>query len=161
MNIALDFDGTFTADPSLWLDFINRANLFGGHRVYIVTARDGENDGINWSRVGLMDQPCEVIWCDGRPKREVTKLAGVHIDIWIDDNPAAIIMKHTSFSTPEGLAAWRRTDEYRGSTLPITGASRGFEDSGRAQGYVSPPAVRSVHDIPPRARLLNRSDARR
>lgn len=138
MKIALDFDGTFTAAPLFWWMFVEDA-IHKGHDVRIVTARDERNDGIDW---GLIDhtgrgrQPCPVIFCDGRIKRTVCRdIIGWEPDIWIDDNPAAILFA-TSFTSPLQLAAWRATDEYRGSKLPITGESRGF--AGRPQEGVEP-----------------------
>lgn len=126
MKIALDFDGTYTADPDFWHEFINEA-LVNGHHVWIVTARDEENDGINWSKVGLKHAPCPVVFCDGCPKRQITRELGIEIDVWIDDNPYGIVAKGASFSTPDALGDWRMTDKYRGSKLPITGESRGFD----------------------------------
>lgn len=38
MKIALDYDGTYTADPALWDGFIARAKA-RGHSVWIVTCR--------------------------------------------------------------------------------------------------------------------------
>ena len=38
MNIALDFDGTYTEAPWLWNKFIDDAYLLG-HEVYLVTGR--------------------------------------------------------------------------------------------------------------------------
>lgn len=127
MRIALDFDGTYTAAPHFWEDFIRKAEV-SGHLVWIVTARDEDNDGIDWSKVGAARAPCTVIFCDGRPKRQIVRELGIEIDIWIDDNPAGIVVKGASFAEPEGLAAWRAKDQYRGSKLPITGESRGFAD---------------------------------
>lgn len=129
MKIALDFDGTFTEDPYFWNEFVDRAPA-RGHEVFIVTARDELNDGINWARLHMSGPPCRVIFCDGRPKRKIA----IGIDVWIDDNPYGIIGA-TSFSSPTELAAWRRQDIYRGSKLPVTGESRGFAketDDGRA-----------------------------
>lgn len=138
MKIALDFDETFTLDPTMWLYFIDEA-VTAGHTVYIVTARDEFNDGINWLKVGLGEAPCEVIWCDGCPKRELTRGLGLKIDVWIDDNPAGIILP-TSFTHEDQLAAWRHTDKYRGSKLPITGASRGFEHAADRRKDAQEPA---------------------
>lgn len=144
MKIALDFDGTFTADPYLWRDFIGSAIGFG-HEVRIVTARDEHNDGINWKRVGCTMAPCPVIFCDGRAKRKVVREQGFAVDVWIDDNPYGVIAS-TSFAGPETLLAWRQQDEYRGSTLPPTGESRGFAERAKENGTAHPekPVVRPL-----------------
>lgn len=137
MKVALDFDGTFTADPGFWFNFVRTAQSFG-HQVWIVTARDEINDGIAWNAVMPKARPpifapCDVIFCDGRTKRKVTRELGIEIDVWIDDNPAGIILP-SSFKDRESLAAWRATDEYRGSTLPVTGESRGFAEKEQING---------------------------
>lgn len=124
-KIALDFDQTFTTDPFAWANFI-RNFVYLGHDVRIVTARDGINDGIKWRKFGMSTPPAEIIWCDGRPKREVCRAEGWEPDIWIDDNPAGIVFA-SSFKDEETLAAWRSQDEYRASTQPIHGRSRGLD----------------------------------
>lgn len=152
MKIALDFDQTFTLSPRFWLGFLRDA-IARGHEVRIVTARDEHNDGINWALFGgrygthfPYVAPCRVIWCDGRTKRTVCKELGWEPDIWIDDNPAGIIFP-TSFKDRESLAAWRGTDEYRGSTKPVTGESRGFDERDALDAKQHPkPALRRAAD---------------
>lgn len=123
MKLALDFDDTFTRDPFLWVRFIQNAKEIG-HEVLIVTARDSHNDGIKWRALEMTHSPAPVIWCDGRPKKAMCEAHGVHIDVWIDDNPRGI--HSPSFFTPEDLLAWRQQDRYRGATTPPHGKSRGF-----------------------------------
>lgn len=72
MIIALDYDGTYTADPMLWLPFIAMA-LQRGHRVVCVTMRYPEE---------AIDMPCEVVYTSRKAKAIAFKA-----DIWIDDNP--------------------------------------------------------------------------
>lgn len=124
MKIALDFDETFTKDPDFWIAFIHSAQEHG-HLVWIVTARDEFNDGINWQAVGLAFEPVPVLWCDGRPKSWIVKQADIKIDVWVDDHPEGV---HSgSLFTPERLLAWRRQDKYRNaSSTEIHGRSRGF-----------------------------------
>lgn len=106
MKLALDFDNTFTAEPAFWQTFITFASEWG-HSVVLVTARCETKDGINWDALTMNWAPCPIIWCDGKPKREVAK----GIDIWIDDDPYSLV--HGSQFTPEALAAWREKDVYR------------------------------------------------
>ncbi len=138
MRIALDFDRTFTRDPGFWLTVISEAEA-SGHEVVIVTARCETKDGICWPAVplgrsgrqepytyhGMAGPPCPVIWCDGKPKREVAK----GIDIWIDDDPYSLI--HGSQFTPETLVAWREQDVYRNPANGPKDPQRAAHNDGR------------------------------
>jgi hypothetical protein len=73
LNIALDCDGTYTADRELWDAFIKLAQA-RGHTVTIVTMRR-ECEAVK-------NPPCEVIYT-ARQAKERFYLA----DIWIDDQP--------------------------------------------------------------------------
>ncbi len=82
MNIGLDYDDTFTADPALWTTFCRTARLLG-HHVSFVTARFKKHpDGImEWAaKLGI-----PVVFCEGRAKNECFEA-----DVWIDDNPHSI-----------------------------------------------------------------------
>lgn len=103
MKIALDFDETYTRDPSLWRSLIFHAQD-RHHEVFVVTARCETKDGIHPDWL----PPCPVIFCDGRPKREVTRERGIQIDVWIDDDPYSLI--HGSQHSPEVLREWREKD---------------------------------------------------
>lgn len=115
MKIALDFDGTFTADPLFWTLFI-RAAAAKGHEVRIVTMRCDIKDGISWPAVyGFPNQiaPAPVIWCDGAPKKEFCKAAGWEPDVWIDDDPRGIIHGSVWRGQDPPLVAWRDEDPYK------------------------------------------------
>lgn len=76
MNIALDYDGTYTADPELWNEFIARCKE-RGHLVIVVTMRyPHPNEAI--------DVPCEVFYTSRKAKIKAFDQRGF---IWIDDNP--------------------------------------------------------------------------
>lgn len=77
MLIALDYDGTYTADPALWDSFVASA-VARGHRVICVTMRH-ETEAI------IM--PCEIIYTGRRAKMVSIDDLGLQIDIWIDDSP--------------------------------------------------------------------------
>lgn len=89
-TLALDFDRTFTADIDMWRHmlwlFFQR-----GHKVYLVTGRHdtAENRLTVHAAVGspwlVLLEDC--IFCNHQPKRDVTRAAGILIDIWIDDLP--------------------------------------------------------------------------
>jgi len=93
MKIALDYDGTYTADRVLWKAFVKHA-LERGHEVSFVTFRmeNGpmdrcpSNDDILKSseRMGI-----PVIFSNGQPKRTCFTA-----DIWIDDNPETVFIDY-------------------------------------------------------------------
>ncbi len=91
MNLALDYDGTFTASPNEWIQFI-RLMRAAGHSVYIVTMRyasecDGSKGAID-SRLKEMLVP---VVCTGRTaKQPFCDRLGVKIHVWIDDHPEAV-----------------------------------------------------------------------
>jgi len=72
--IALDYDKTYTADPTLWNGFIFAAKA-RKHDVKIVTLRT-PNESIQVDGV-------EVIYTSRQ-----AKMKHIAADIWIDDNPA-------------------------------------------------------------------------
>lgn len=89
MTIALDFDGTFTADPEFWMDFI-RLTERRGHEVLIVSCRadDDENRETIRNETGL--QPWRIKLTSGSAKRYWMERTGWKIDVWIDDEPKNI-----------------------------------------------------------------------
>jgi hypothetical protein len=106
MNIGLDYDGTFTSDPTMWVRFITDATL-RGHSVWIVTMRyPSECDGTK----GTIDQRLREmrvpIVCTSRAaKGPHCKKLGIDIHVWVDDNPQAVhqdAMSIWSDSSPEG-----------------------------------------------------------
>lgn len=105
MNIALDYDGTYTADPAMWEAFINVARM-SGHEVRIVTARDVKLDAN--ADLDRLSKEVGVIFTSGIAKRFVCEhFIGWVPDIWIDDNPASVA--NNSVMTPAQLAQWRAT----------------------------------------------------
>lgn len=72
MIIAIDYDGTYTADPVLWEHFIDCA-LLGGHQVTCVTMRYPTEP---------IEMSCPVFYTS-RKAKAVAFVA----DIWIDDKP--------------------------------------------------------------------------
>lgn len=83
MNIALDYDDTYTADPELWNNFVADAQK-RGHRVFIVTARYPESviddvPGIPRSRHIYTSMMAKRFYCLHK--------YGLQFSIWIDDKP--------------------------------------------------------------------------
>lgn len=104
LDIALDFDATYSADPKLWDVFIAAARALG-HDVRIVTARDERFDRTAPLEL-LEDSGVEIIWCRGIAKRfYCTNFTDFHPAIWIDDKPESI--GNNSSASPDALAVWR------------------------------------------------------
>ena len=85
INIGLDFDDTFTADPVLFTEFVRLARE-RGHCVFVTTARFQNN--VADIRAALPE--LEIIASNGKPKRGAIADYGVSIDVWIDDMPEII-----------------------------------------------------------------------
>lgn len=83
MRIALDYDGTYTADPGLWDVFIVMAET-RGHEVLCVTSR---TPGVHPE---IDDIACEVIYTGNQKKGPLMALMKRHPDVWIDDHPNRI-----------------------------------------------------------------------
>ena len=86
MNIAIDYDNTFTADPTLFRLFITIAE-YAGHACLIVTHRNSTHVK---KIMGDMGPGVHIIFASGISKVRATEDAGWPIDIWIDDNPEGI-----------------------------------------------------------------------
>lgn len=86
MLIALDFDGTYTADPGLWDAFIENARA-RGHEVYCATMRNAtiESKEVEDALGGKVDK---IIYTNRKAKKVAFRIqCGRNPDIWIDDNP--------------------------------------------------------------------------
>lgn len=88
MKIALDFDGTVTADPDFWSAFVEDA-LDRGHQVLTVTHRRDTHE--NRRAIEKVLGPSHpVVFAYDKPKKLAAKEAGHEPHIWIDDNPHGI-----------------------------------------------------------------------
>lgn len=82
MRIALDYDGTVTADYNLWYDFYELATHFG-HEVVVVTMR--------FPHERIDDWPGRIIYTCRLAKRKwCQNLHEPDFDVWIDDNPQLV-----------------------------------------------------------------------
>lgn len=77
MLIALDYDGTYTADPGLWDLFITSA-IARGHEIEVVTMRHPHEP---------IKMPIPVVYTGRQAKRQFVEALGRRVQIWIDDNP--------------------------------------------------------------------------
>jgi hypothetical protein len=83
MLIALDHDGTITADPILWSLFVSTAK-HRGHEVVIVTYRFPQGNNQDVEKFAA-DHDVKVIYTGGKQKASM-----IDADIWIDDMPQII-----------------------------------------------------------------------
>lgn len=81
MLIALDYDGTYTSDPKLWAEFVALA-VDNGHEVVCITMRHPHEPAFIAN--------CSILYTCGKAKRQAAIDAGLHISIWIDDQPEFI-----------------------------------------------------------------------
>lgn len=104
MKIALDYDGTYTEDPSFWDAFIKDGSG-RGHDIFIVTYRDRDVDN-NEQLTELEDRGVSVFFTGGVAKKFWCAHWGPgRVDVWIDDKPEVVYQN--SEATPEFLAEWR------------------------------------------------------
>lgn len=103
MNIAVDYDNTYTEDPEFWYDFMVEAKERGYNPV-ICTFRDERydmTDGLQF----LIEDDFDVYFTRGVAKKWWMEQFGISIHVWIDDRPEAIL--HNSAYTKADLAVWR------------------------------------------------------
>lgn len=89
MNIGLDYDDTYTRDPIAWDSFIQLMKQ-RGHYVYIVTWRDADEAREVFEE--MLGSDIDGIYAtDRKAKAKFMFDRGICIDVWIDDNPFAIL----------------------------------------------------------------------
>jgi hypothetical protein len=79
MRIALDYDGTYSADPGLWDQFVTHA-LLQGHSVTCVTMRYPHE-------LAVVPHIHTIYTSHKAKKLYVERVLGLHFDVWIDDIP--------------------------------------------------------------------------
>jgi hydroxymethylpyrimidine pyrophosphatase-like HAD family hydrolase len=90
MIIAIDYDNTYTADPTTW-DNVIKTFQAAGHTVICVTARSEAMGLPVLNSIGKLI-PC--LFCEGAWKREYALKHGYKVDVWIDDSPEHIARQH-------------------------------------------------------------------
>lgn len=91
-KIALDFDDTFTLNPTLWHHIVDLMVIEGDFDVRFVTFRyptDDNSDIEFWAN----ELDIKVIYCSGVQKAQVCAENRWTPDVWIDDMPILIPMK--------------------------------------------------------------------
>lgn len=92
LTFGLDFDDTFTACPELWVSFIRQAQI-AGHRVIVVTCRRNTAESRLEIREFMERHGCDVqfVCTDMGSKCWAMNHRGIHVDIWIDDEPNTVM----------------------------------------------------------------------
>lgn len=93
MNIAIDYDETYTLAPMMWRSVIDKFMGYN-HDVHLVTWRDGNNNGMRnevVEDVSSIFVEKNIHFTNLKAKRKYMEDKGIYIDVWIDDNPYAIL----------------------------------------------------------------------
>jgi hypothetical protein len=85
MNIALDYDQTYTRDPKTWNEVIDTFQA-GGHNVYVVTMRNSEGES-KPVKEALANRVEGIFFTNRKAKQTFMFDRGISIDVWIDDTP--------------------------------------------------------------------------
>lgn len=89
-NIGIDYDGTFTDNPECWSGVIRQLLIFG-YSVYCVSARSDNPDTL--SKLSQeFPSGVTILLTSHFPKKKYCESIGVHIDIWIDNNPMSLFV---------------------------------------------------------------------
>ena len=92
MILGIDFDDTYTRDPEMWEQIV-RIMVDRGHTVYCVSARDEDDMWAPRGSLGLVIGEDNCIGTNGKPKKNYIweHHDNLFVDVWIDDQPEAII----------------------------------------------------------------------
>ncbi len=102
MRFAIDFDGTFAADPELFRTLIAAIHA-RGHDCVLVT---GRSDTPPWGDEvrALVGALLPVVFAGGDWKRNAARRAGLAIDVWIDDHPEYVAPQDPDVLAARGIA---------------------------------------------------------
>ena len=107
MRIALDFDGTYTADIPMWNEILAVMSAHG-HEVVCVTSR--RDIFVNHEAVEASGINIPIVYCNYNAKAEVMRKLGQPVDVWIDDHPHAIDPDGTE-PCCQGFEFWKESGE--------------------------------------------------
>lgn len=86
MNIAIDYDNTFSADPEGWTEVIKLMQV-RGHKFVCVTGRSNESSMMTEPVIRAINGLIPIVFAGALWKKEAAEKAGWKIDVWIDDCP--------------------------------------------------------------------------
>lgn len=95
MNIAIDYDKTFSADPEGWIQVITLMEA-RGHKFVCVTGRTNEFD-FGKEVILAINNLIPIVFAGQKWKKQAAEEAGWKIDIWIDDMPEYIAKQNILF----------------------------------------------------------------
>lgn len=133
MILALDYDGTYTKDPAMWLSAIQVFRA-AGHEVFCCTMRTPEE-------VLSMDPALRslvmVVPTSREAKGPFVKALGIPVDIWIDDSPMLILQNsgdgqapsNSSSKTPQSVATSLHSGAKTKARLVLPKPSQGDSDA--------------------------------
>lgn len=96
MIIAIDYDGTFSADVEGWTEVIKLMQA-RGHKIVCVTGRTDEGEfgkPVHRDINGLIP----IVFAGNVWKNVAAEKAGWKVNVWIDDNPSYISKQHLMFT---------------------------------------------------------------
>jgi hypothetical protein len=105
---AIDFDGTFAADPDLFRGIVALIRA-AGHEVVMVTGRE-DSRGFGDPVRALVGDLMPIVFAGGHWKTVAALQAGYKIDIWVDDNPTYIAPPQTLRETLADLRKFNHPD---------------------------------------------------
>jgi hypothetical protein len=85
--LSIDYDKTWSADPSLWQQFARSASS-RGHTVLLITNRTSAMSDEVYRNAGPYVR--QVIFAGPMPKRKAAERHGYAVDVWIDDHPETV-----------------------------------------------------------------------
>lgn len=88
MNIALDYDNTYTLDPKTWNEVIDTFQA-AGHNVFVVTMRSREEGKLVIEE--LASRVEGIFFTNRKAKKNYMFDRGISISVWIDDTPYFVL----------------------------------------------------------------------
>ena len=86
MNLALDYDNTYTRDPIFWNLVIDHAQN-RGHKVYCITSRSPKDSAEVYDDLAKLIGKDACMFTNMSAKKTFAFKNNVSIDVWIDDSP--------------------------------------------------------------------------
>lgn len=91
MIIAIDYDGTITADLGMFIQIINLMKESGHTPIVVTMKHKHEEDSVLNNMVSKLGNDTSVYYTGRKAKKDFMLNLGIKVDIWIDDNPHWIL----------------------------------------------------------------------